>query len=191
MTVEAVNKLLIQNNDTITSIPKEALVLKEMEERLNNHPMVQNAHVFMTIGGEIGAEIEQRIPIGRVVNSTSFYIDEKGEKMPLSSVHSVRVPLVVVQPNTDFSELVPILTAIQEDEFMKSMVVGLRMQSNGEVVLKLRKHDFEVQFGKIEGIAKKIQNFKAFLKKAKKDKTLSAYRSVNLAFGSQVVATKK
>ena len=34
ITLSTVNKLLVQNNDSVTGVDKEALVLKEMESRL-------------------------------------------------------------------------------------------------------------------------------------------------------------
>ena len=49
ITITAVNKLLIQNSDSVTSIPKETLVLKEMEERSLNNPMVRDAEVIIAI----------------------------------------------------------------------------------------------------------------------------------------------
>ena len=51
--------------------------------------------------------------------------------------------------------------------------------------------DFEVELGKIENLEQKIKNFKAFYKKAMKDKKLNAYHRVSLQFDNQVVCTKK
>lgn len=191
ITFTAVNKLLIQNSDSVTSIPKETLVLKEMEDRLLKNPMVRDAQVFITIDGSLGAKIEQRNPIARVVGLTHFYIDEDGKKMPLSSVYSARVPLITGSSKTDFTELTPLLLKLKNDAFMKQIVSGLHKNRNGTVELILRKEGFKIQFGELKHIDKKIQNFKAFYQKAKKDKRLSAYHLVDLQFGSQVVATKK
>ncbi len=191
ITLTSVNKLLIQNNDSVTSIPKETLVLKEMESRLLNNPMVRDAQVFITIDGGLGAKIEQRNPIARVVGSEHYYIDEDGKKMPLSTVYSARVPLISGHSKTNFTELTPLLLKLKNDVFMKQIVTGLHKKWNGEVELILRKEDFKVQFGDIKHIDKKIQNFKAFYQKAKKDNRLTTYSLVDLQFGSQVVATKK
>ncbi|MCB0458119.1 MAG: cell division protein FtsQ/DivIB [Flavobacteriaceae bacterium] len=191
ITLSAVNKLLIQNNDSVTSIPKEILVLKEMENRLVQHPMVRDAQVFITIDGSLGAKIEQRNPIARVLGTQSFYIDEDGKKMPLSTVYSARVPTVTGTSNTHFTELTPLLLKLKDDPFMNQIVAGIHRKSNGEVELLLRKEDFKVRFGKLEQMEKKFQNFKAFFQKAKKEHTLTIYKTVDLQFGSQVVATKK
>ena len=80
---------------------------------------------------------------------------------------------------------------IENDEFMKSCVVGLSRKADGDIELELRKMDFKVLFGQPENIEKKFQNFKAFYKKTKQDSTLYGYNRVNLKFENQVIATKK
>ncbi len=190
ITLTTVNKLLIQNNDSVTSIPKETLVLKEMESRILHNPMVRKAQVFVTIDGTLGAQIEQRNPIARVAGSANFYLDEDGQKMPLSIVYSARVPLITGSSNSDYAELTPLIKAIRNDPFMNKMVTGLHEKDNGEVVLTMRKQNFRVLYGKPEQMERKFQNFKAFFQKLNKDDKLTAYSLVDLRFGNQVVATK-
>lgn len=190
ITHDTVNKLLIQNDDTITSIPKETLVLKEMESRLLQNPMVRDAQVFVTIDGKLGARIEQRNPIARVAGSASYYIDEDGKKMPLSEVYSARVPLITGNTENNFTELTSLLLKIDRDPYMKQLITGLRREASGDVVMMLRELDFEILFGKPSAIEKKFQNFKAFFQKLIKDNKLTEYRRVDLRFGNQVVATK-
>lgn len=191
ITRETVNKLLIQSNGALTNVAKEKVVLKEMESRLLKNPMIKNAEVFLSIDGVLGAKITQRNPVGRVASQTNFYIDDEGKKMPLSNVYSARTPLITGNAEPYFKELTTLLLAIEKDPFMQSSVVGLSVERNGNVVLRLRKHDFLVRFGKPESIARKFQNFKAFYKKAKADNLLESYATVDLQFGKQVVATKK
>jgi len=183
--------LLIQNSDSVTSIAKETLVLKEMEYRLLNNPMVREAQVFVTVDGRLGAEIEQRNPIARVSGSPNYYVDEDGKRMPLSKMYSARVPLITGVSKNNFKELTPLLLKLRDDEFMKQSVVGVHQNSNGTVIFRMRKQSFNVFFGKIENIDKKFQNFKAFYQKLKKDKTTTKYNLVNLEFGNLVVATKQ
>jgi cell division protein FtsQ len=191
ITLSTVNKLLIQNNDTLTSITKETLVLKEMETRLLQNPMVRDVQVFVTVDGTLGAKIKQRKPIARVAGSPNYYVDEDGKAMPLSSVYAARVPLITGSSKNNFTELTPLILKLREDEFMRQSVVGLHKYKDGTVELRMRKQDFKVFFGKVKDIDIKIQNFKAFYQKAKRDKTLKGYELVNLQFGSQVVATNK
>ncbi|GAB5399145.1 MAG: hypothetical protein Aureis2KO_07300 [Aureisphaera sp.] len=191
ITLSTVNKLLIQNEDSVTSITKETLVLKEMEYRLLQNPMVREAQVFVTVDGKLGAKIEQRNPIARVADNPGYYVDEDGEKMPLSSVYAARVPIVTGTSKTNFTELTSLLLQIRDDEFMKRSVVGIHKNRNGMIDFEMRKMDFNVRLGNLEDVERKFQNFKAFYQKAKRDNKLTSYRLVDLQFGSQVVATKK
>jgi len=191
ITLSTVNKLLIQNTDSVTSISKETLVLREMESRLLENPMVRDAQVFVTVDGKLGAKIEQRNPIARVAGSPHYYVDEDGKKMPLSRVYAARVPLITGTSNNNFTELTPLLLKLRDDDFMSKSVVGIHKNRDGTVELRMRKHDFKVFFGKIEQIDRKFQNYKAFYQKTTNDKTLTGYDLVNLQFGNQVVATKK
>ena len=62
---------------------------------------------------------------------------------------------------------------------------------NKEISLKMRLLNFEVLVGSLENLDEKMKNLKAFYQKAKKDKVLDIYKSVNLQFDNQVVCTKK
>lgn len=191
ITYNSVNKLLIQNQEKVTNVGKETLVLKKMEQRLRENPMIRDAQVYVSVAGTLGAKIEQRKPIGRVSASPDYYLDADGMKMPLSDVYSARVPIITGISKNNFNEVTELLLKIEKDEFMRSCVVGLNRKIDGDIELELRKMDFKVLFGKPENIEKKFQNFKAFYKKTKQDSTLYVYNMVNLKFNSQVLATKK
>ena len=93
ITHEAVSKLLIQNQQSVTDKPKEIIDLNGLESALNANPMIKEAQVFMSVDGLITAEIEQKKPIARVSTNASYYIDETGSFMPLSTNYTARVPL--------------------------------------------------------------------------------------------------
>lgn len=190
ITLSTVNKLLVQNNDSVTGMDKETLALKEMESRLLANAMIRDAQVYVTVNGVLGAKIEQRKPIGRVAASPNYYLDEDGEKMPLSFVYAARVPIITGKSKTNFTEITPLMLKINEDDFMRQSVVGIQVSDGGNITLKLRKYDFDLLFGKAEQVELKFQNFKAFYQKTKEDKTLQSYKTIDLQFGNQVVATK-
>ena len=191
LTEEAVNKLLIQNEVRVKSIGKEALDLNRVEALLESHEMVENAEVFLTVDGRLGAEITQRKPLARVLASAPFYLDRQGLKMPLSEYHSARVPLVTGVGEGQLKEVHPLMEFIATDEFLTQHVTGLHRQPNGKYQIYLRQLDFVLMFGEVKDIELKFKNFKAFYQKALKDKKLDAYEKVDLQFGDQVVCTKK
>ncbi len=191
ITLNTVNKLLIQNFETVASIPKEALVLKEVEERLLKNQMIHSAEVYITVDGILGAKIKQRTPIARVVDTQDYYLDTEGEKMPLSSVYTARVPIVTGAVMEHAKPLTDLLLQINQDQMIKSSVVGLQVLEDGTLKMRIRKQDFIVLFGTTDNAVLKFQNYKAFYQKIKQDSMLANYKTVDLRFGNQVVATKK
>ncbi|QHI38407.1 Cell division protein FtsQ [Kordia antarctica] len=192
ITRSMVNKLLIQNVDSVTNIRKDQLDLDILEERLRANEMIQDAEVYLSVNGTLGAKIKQRTPIARIATKDSYYIDSEGKAMPLSKVSAARVPFV--EGKVDKKELknIYVLTKyIAEDDFLKKNVITIVQNENKTFDLKLRTNDFIVQFGNIEHMEKKVNNLKAFYKKAVKDKTLNDYAKVDLKFTNQVVCTKK
>lgn len=191
LTEEAVNKLLIQNGVKAKSVGKEALDLSKVETLLEAHDMIENAEVFMTVDGTLGAKITQRKPIARVLDSKPYYLDRLGLSMPLSEHYSARVPLVTGVTKDQLPEVHPLVTYIRNDEFLTKHVTELNRLDNGKYVLRLRQLDFVVLLGAVTDLDLKFRNFKAFYQKAMKDKKLNAYKKVDLQFGDQVVCTKK
>ncbi|MEN3325044.1 hypothetical protein VP395_14995 [Mariniflexile soesokkakense] len=191
ITNENVSKLLIQNFRGLKNIPKETLVLNELENALKSNPMIKKAEVYITVNGTLNAEIEQKTPIARVSTNVSYYIDDDGLYMPLSNNFSARVPLVTgyVEKN-DLKNIHIVASKVNEDEFLKKHVVEIHQGINKVIYLKLRQCQFLVQLGNVTFLDKKINNLKAFYQKNLKEKTLDSYSKVNLQFENQVVCTK-
>lgn len=191
ITRSTVNKLLIQNRDSASVITKDQLVLSKVEESLNAHSMVEHADVYMTINGEIGAKVRQRTPIARVIGEQGYYMDSYGEKMPLSPVHSARVPLITGDDvDKSWSSLYELVKYIHEDDFLKKTITGIHLKDQ-HFELALREEDFTLFIARVDKLDLKFNNFKAFYQKGRNDKTLAKYKMVNLSFDNQVVCTKK
>ena len=192
ITTEMVNKLLIQNQKQLYNLPKVNLDLKEMEFLLESNDMIKSAQVYLTVNGEVRTKIEQKQPIARVYSDTTFYIDEDGLWMPLSPQHSARVPLVTgVVEKENLEAVYKMALKIYEDPFLKTYITEIHQNESKEISLKMRLSEFEILVGPLENLDKKIKNLKAFYQKAKKDKALDIYKTVNLQFDNQVVCTKK
>ncbi|MEO8933587.1 MAG: hypothetical protein ABI295_04705 [Xanthomarina sp.] len=192
LTHENVSKLLIQNTESIKNKPKEGLDLNVLESALNLNQTIKSAQVYMSVNGLLTVDVEQKTPIARVRTKTSFYIDDQGSYMPLSSNYTARVPLVSGSiDENDLSKIFVLAKKVNEDEFLKKHVVEIHQNEKDQFVLKLRKSDFTVQLGELKNLDKKIMNLKAFYNKALKDKSLDNYANINLQFESQVVCTKK
>ena len=77
----------------IIGSPVTSINSKVLELKLKQYSSVKNAEVYVTLEGDIRVEIDQRNPILRVINKRgqSYYIDQEGTIMPLSSKYSSHV----------------------------------------------------------------------------------------------------
>lgn len=191
VTSETVSKLLIQNHGEVKIVHKEILDLNGLEATLNSNPMIKSAEVYVTVNGTLNADIEQKTPIARVSTNATYYIDEDGFYMPLSSNYSARVPLVTgfVEKN-NLKNIFKVASKIKGDEFLRKHVIEIHQNYDQKIFLKLRRCNFEVKLGSVEALDKKVNNLKVFYKKSLKENTLDDYSKVNLQFDNQVVCTK-
>ena len=192
ITTEMVNKLLIQSQEKPYFLHKDDIDLRELEFLLESNSMIKSAQVYLTVNGVLMAKVEQKVPIARVQNSEVFYIDDQGFRMPLSTQHSARVPVVYgIVDEEDLKRVFKLALTAYNDTFLKTYLTEIHQNKNKEISLKLRLLDFEVSVGNIDNLEVKLKNLKAFYQKAKKDNMLDIYKSVNLQFDNQVVCTKK
>ncbi|MEO5790037.1 MAG: cell division protein FtsQ/DivIB [Gelidibacter sp.] len=192
ITHEAVSKLLIQNQQSVTNTAKEMIDLNDLESALNANVMIKRAQVYITVDGTLVAEIEQKKPIARVSTNASYYIDDVGSYMPLSTNYTSRVPLVTgFVVKNELYNVFTVAKKVQSDEFLKTHVTEIHQNENGSIDLRFRLNDFRIQLGSLDKLDKKINNLKAFYQKAMKDSTLNTYSVVNLRFDKQVICTKK
>ena len=191
ITEETVSKLLIQNQGSVKNVPKETLDLNLLESALNSNPMIKSAQVFVTVNGNLVAEVKQKKPIARVNSSVSFYIDDEGSYMPLSTNYTARVPIVTgdVSKN-NLQNAFKMAVKVKNDEFLNKYVTEIHQDKDKRISLRLRQCKFVVYVGSLNQLDKKINNLKVFYQKATKENILNNYSKVNLQFDSQVVCTK-
>ena len=189
---ETVNKLLIENKRDASGIQKVNLDLNKLEATLDAQDMIEKSDVFVSIDGVLKAVVIQKTPIARVFGSGgSFYIDYKGNRMPLSTNFTARVPLVSgginKKNNEDLSDL---FRVIYDDAFLKKNIIGIQIMPNGTLKMLNRNFDYQIDFGKMINVERKFKNYKAFFQKAVLDSSLYKYKKIDLRFTEQVVCTK-
>lgn len=192
ITQEMVEKLIVQTFPRDSKIINSDLNLKKIEDQLNHHSMIANSEVFVDVDGKLHAEVTQKKAMARVMNgSGSFYIDENGDKMPLSNQFSAHVPIVYgeLKPNNRkvFADL---LNTINNDEFLKTSITSIKINSDQSLIFSVREYDYSIEFGHLKEIEKKFDNYKAFVHYSKKDTLIGYYKNVNLRFTEQVICTK-
>jgi len=192
LTYSMVNKLLIQNNETVQNQAKSVINLYDLENKISKNPYVEKAAVFLTIGGSLKTIIKQRKPVARIIlKSGSYYIDKQGIKVPLSNNYTARVMLISGVENAEATkEILPLVSLILEDNFLHKEIVGIEKSGDDEYHFAVRSGNYKIDFGKLSKVDIKFKKLKAFYNKTFKDKTIKNYNTINLKYHNQVVCTK-
>ena len=192
LTHAMVNKLLIQNDSTVKNQAKSVLDLYSLEKRVLKNPYVENASVFLTIGGTLKSTIKQRTPVARIINkNNSYYVDKQGVKVPLSSNYSARVMLISgIKNDKDIKEILPLISFILDDNFLQKEVVGIHKFDDGQYQFSVRSGNYKIDFGKLSEMDIKFKKLKAFYNKTFEDKTIQNYKKINVKYHNQVVCSK-
>ncbi|MEN8816708.1 MAG: cell division protein FtsQ/DivIB [Nonlabens sp.] len=186
-----VNKLLIQNNDTIKNLLIENLDLNKSELRLVENAMIRDAEVSVSLDGLLKAVVQPRKPIARIMGSTNAYLDQDNLIMPLSQEYTVNVPLVYGYNEKVQDKTFELINFIKEDEFLKRSFTAVEFDKREEVTLSVRAFSYKVRLGEVEKLEHKMINYKAFVLKMQKDNRLEGIKTIDLRFDNQVVVTKK
>ena len=90
-----VNKLLIQNTQSLPWKSLDSLDLNMLESLIEKNPFIQNAEVFNYPQGIVGVRIQERKPVLRILGDANYYIDQFANKVPVSKRYSPNVPVFV------------------------------------------------------------------------------------------------
>ena len=189
---QAVNKLLIENRQDPKTIAIDALDLNKLEKTIDSHPLIDKSEVSVSVDGVLKAVVKQKTPIARINGKgASFYIDYKGNKMPLSENYTARVLLVSGEINDKNKEdLAKLFRVIYDDVFLKKNIIGMQVMPNGSVLMLNRNYNFKIYFGQLINVEQKFKNYKAFFQKVVLDSSIAEYKKIDLRFAEQVVCTK-
>lgn len=191
LTHETVNKLLIQNQESVKNKAKSVIDLQGLEKNVLSNPYIESATVFLTVDGLLSTIVKQREPIFRVFQKEgAYYIDKHGVKVPLSNNFSARVPLVTGDiKEEDLREITHLVKKINADDFLKKEIIGINKMSN-EYVFSVRSGDYKIEFGDLKDVQTKFKKLKAFYNKAFADKSIHQYKAINVKYHNQVVCAK-
>jgi cell division protein FtsQ len=86
--------------------------------------------------------------------------------------------------------LAKIFRIIFDDDFLKKNIIAIQIMSNGSLKMLNRNFDYQIDFGNMDKVEMKFNNYKAFFQKAVLDSSLYKYKKIDLRFTQQVVCTK-
>jgi cell division protein FtsQ len=192
MDYEMVNKLLIENKHDTLNLTNKVLDLEIVEELFDKHPMVEESEVYKNINGDLRLVITQKTPIARVFKgSKTYYLCKDKSKMPISDINTERLIILTGKIyDSQIDSLYFLLNTIHKDKVLKENLISIEMGLDKNLKMRNRVYDYEINFGKLEDINKKLINYKVFILKMSNSGVLEKYKNVNLKFSKQVICNE-
>lgn len=188
----------------LLGIPVREIDVARVERVLENDPFVFNADVFVDAKNQLHIEIDQRVPVLRIIdkNGLNYYLDKFGMKMPLSKHFTARVlvatgnippfdPQFLQRKKHILKDLFELTNIILKDDFLEPMMEQIYVTESKEYEMSPVIGDQKILFGNLDHIDDKIFYLKTFYKEAMPYKGWQKYKTINLKFKGQVVAGRR
>ncbi len=167
--------------------------LGKIKRAVDGHQFVLNSLCYATPGGSVVIEVDQKLPVMRVMPETGdgYYVDIRGNRIP-----HVQYPadVVVVTGSVDYRKAKPVLATfgqiLHADVFWNDMIEQINFTPGGRVELTPRVGNHIVELGKPRNLAVKLSRLKLFYGKVLNTVGWNKYRCINLEYGNQAVCTK-
>ena len=181
----------------------KSLKIPNLENRIESNKFIKNAQVFTDMNGILHINIDQKIPILRIINvqGQSFYLDKDGNKIPESPVFTAHVPVAtgnIFEGIGDTSlvesfvgtELYKIATYVDKDAFWKAQIEQIFVNAESELVLIPKVGEHTIHFGSSVDMEQKFKKLMLFYKEALSRIGWDKYSDIDLRFINQIVCKK-
>lgn len=183
------------------SLVDEAFVEQALEENL----FVKNAEVLLTADSKVKINIEQRVPILRVVDKlgVQYYLDKDGAKVPLSRHFTARTlvatgnipphtPAFLTKKKDGMKDLFELTNFILADPFWRAMIEQVHVTGQDDFVLVPKIGDQSIILGKWDDdTAAKFKKLRTFYDEGMSREGWQKYKTIDLRYRDQVVCERK
>lgn len=174
------------------------LNLFNLERILNRDDRINKADIYIDKHNNLIINIEQKQPIVRidVTDGHDYYLDYKGERIPVTDVF--RVPVVTgfihdFKPNFskikdhNLNDVLEIAQRINDDEFLTALVeqIYVDKESNVTIVPKIGRD--KILLGQVEDMDEKIYKLKVYYEHGIKKIGIDKFEELDLQYKGQVL----
>ena len=189
---KAVDSILRKSHPDYPHMQMKRVDPREMEYLLIQDDYISYANVYLDLNGSLYTEVHQETPVLRIKQDTEqYYISESGKKLPLSTEYSPRVLIADGDiEETEYNQLIELIKIINEDNLLKTLVIGIRKEKLNSFILLIDGGDYTLELGKLENLKSKLKNFEVFHSEYIQKTAQMPYTKINLRFNNQIVASK-
>lgn len=155
--------------------------------------MIARVEAYKTPSGMIKLEVEQKIPILRVISPRgNYYVDNLGSTMPVSRRYVAHVPVVsgYVEKELAVTDLYKFALFLQENDFWNNQIEQIYVHPDNEVELIPRVGNHRIVLGSFADFEEKLDNLRLFYEKAIPKVGWEKYSIISLKYKDQIVCTK-
>lgn len=177
--------------------------LSEVERAMETLPYVKNAEVSTDVNGKLTISIEQRAPVARVINSfgVSYYLDQWGEKIPVTDNFTSRVPVITGSVNDNGSasgrvesevlqEVLQLILFMKDDTFFDALIEQVHVAANGELELVPKVERHTIRLGQALDWREKMERVRLFYQRGLPKAGWKNYSSIDVRFDHQIVCKR-
>ena len=200
-------KALINNAKDRKQNPVGMLIsdinISNLERIVERDPWVRSAELFIDNNEVLNIEVVQRDPLARVFtfSGNSFYLDEQGERIPVSDRFSARVPVFTGFP-TDavqlkkedsllYTQMGEMARFIATDTFWNAQVEQVIITGDRKFEFIPKLGDHVVVFGEGTDIATKFNKLLIFYREGLSKAGWNTYSKLNIAYREEVIGTRR
>ncbi|MEN8158261.1 MAG: FtsQ-type POTRA domain-containing protein [Bacteroidota bacterium] len=197
-----IRSIVESSGSQLQGYPLSGINTRELEQLIEKNLYIRNAEVSKEISGKLEVQVEQRVPLVRIMpeGERGFYLDREGVVLPLSDQFS---PLIMLAsghisnpgPEGEMSarlmEIHSFCSYLSGHEFWSDQVVQLYVNSKGEYELIPRVGAHQILLGSLDEWERKLHNLELLYVQGLSRKGWNSYETINLKYTNQVICTKR
>ena len=170
----------------------DSIDLHRMERNLRTNSFFRGAELYASPSGRLYLAVEQKDPLFMVVRSdTSFYVST--DRSVIVPNLQYAAPVLIASGHISLSlatgPLFDLIAFISDDPFWSNFFTQVYVPDNGQIMLVPRMGKTEIIIGSTPNWAEKLSNLRLFMDKAIPKYGWDTFKTLNLEFKDQVVAT--
>ncbi len=174
----------------LSGTSQQNLDLPDLEARLESMPSVHNAEVSFDLRGELKLQIEQRMPVVRIIQAggEQFYLAKDFTKIPVSGTDVARVPIANGRlTNAMIKKVYTLSTYVQENAFMEALTEQIFVNTNGDLVIIPKLKNQRIIIGDAKDLENKFTRLIDFYTGGLNHIGWDKYKTINLKYKDQIV----
>lgn len=194
LTTDEVKSVLRRSGINPVSKPMAYINTRQIEETLQGNDLVDQAECYKTPNGYLCINIQQRVPIIRVMNDQGqdYYVDSHGEPLqPNRYTCNLLVATGHVSKAYATKVLTPMANLIIRDKFWKNQIVQLNILNDGSVEIVPRVGNHIAYLGQPVGISKKLDRLRKFYRYGLSQAGWNKYSRISVEFDNQIICKRR